>query len=284
MTPHPVDGAPVADSERAERALAALAEAFAALPRVEAVALGGSRATGAADENSDIDLYVYSSADVPVGFRETLAAARSARREIDNRFWEPGDEWDDTLAGVHVDVMYRSPAWAENEISRVLDACEAKLGYSTCFWHNILTARILFDRDGWFARLQARSRRPYPDELARAVVAKNHPVLRTVFGSFAGQILKAVDRCDLVSLNHRVAAFLGSYFDVLFALNRAPHPGEKRLIAAAAMLPRVPANMAADVENLLEAAGGSGDGLRIAVALGALCEGLDGLLRDGVRA
>ena len=88
---------------------ATLAAAFAELPQVIAVALGGSRATGVADQTSDIDLYVYTTAEVPVAFRAALAGRRSIRSEIDNRFWEPGDEWDDTRAGVHVDIMYRNP-------------------------------------------------------------------------------------------------------------------------------------------------------------------------------
>ena len=47
--------------------------------------------------------------------------------------------------------------------------------------------------------------------------------------SFDTQITKAEKRGDLVSVNHRVAEFLASYFDVLFALNEMTHPGEKRM-------------------------------------------------------
>lgn len=255
----------------------ALAAAFSTVPEVVAVALGGSRPTGAADAASDIDLYVYATAEVPLAFRAGLAGRHGVRVETDNRVWETGDEWVDARTGMHVDLTYRSPGWAEDQLASVLDRHEARLGYTTCIWHNLATSRSLFDRTGWFARLQIAARRPYPDALVEAIRTLNHPVLRERHGAYRNQILKAAGRRDGVSVNHRVAAFLASYFDVLFAANRTPHSGEKRLLAAASALEHAPPGLTVQVERLLAAAATSSvdelDG-----AIGALCDGLDGKL------
>jgi predicted nucleotidyltransferase len=237
----------------AEEVAGRVAAACAALDGVVAVALGGSRATGAAGEGSDVDLYVYADAEPPLAARAAVVG-RSPRAELGNRAFEPGDEWLDAATGVHVDVMFRTPRGIEEELDRVLVRHEPRTGYSTALWHGVRTSRALVDPTGWYASLKARAAAPYPEPLARAVVARNLPLLRRGLSSYVRQLEKAVQRGDAVSVNHRSAAFLASAFDVLFAVNRETHPGEKRLVElAVARCPRRPPRLEADVAALLAA-------------------------------
>jgi len=208
-----------------------LAAAFSAFPRVEAIAVGGSLASQAADAGSDIDLYVYTTSVIPLSAREALVAQRgSSRADLNLQFWDLGDEWIDGPTGIEVDVIYWDTTWITEQIDRVLVHHQASVGYTTCFWNTVRNSLPLYDRNGWFTRLQTQCQCPYPEPLRRAIIAKNHPILRDVIPAYLHQIEKAVQRRDAVSVNHRVAALLASYFDVLFALNAIPHPGEKRLL------------------------------------------------------
>ena len=75
--------------------------------------------------------------------------------------------------------------------------------------------------------------------------------LKDVMYSYYDQIESAVARKDYVSINHRTAAFLASYFDTLFAVNRVMNPGEKRLVEFAKKnCKRLPENFERDVNNL----------------------------------
>ncbi len=276
----PTDGH-TADMDAPRQVAEIVAARYAALPEVRAVTLGGSRAGSVHAVDSDLDFYVYADPPVPLAARAAIAAAvaRPGTAEVGNAFWEPGDEWEDAGTGLWVDVMFRSPAWIKAELARVLIRHEASVGYSTCLWHNVRYALPLQDRDGWFARLQADANRPYPEPLRRSIVAKNHPVLRATRSSFLHQIETAVRRGDRVSVLHRTAALLASYFDILFALNRLTHPGEKRLLQHAAACPRIPAGMEPAVLALLSAAGDL-QGLPVIVRANALIDGLDLLLNE----
>jgi predicted nucleotidyltransferase len=249
---------------------------FASLPQVEAVVVSGSHTSEFADSRSDIDLYVYVTEDIPLELRAKIAKG-SPRAEIGNAIWEPGDEWIDAMTGTSVDVMYRHVRWMEEKLDRVLMHHLASAGYSTCFWYNVLHSKVLFDRAGWFSNLQDRANQPYPAELRRAVVAKNYPLLRRNQSSYLHQIELAVAREDPVSVNHRVAALLASYFDLLFAVNELPHPGEKRLMQhAKASCAKLPRDMEPQIAEML-ASVGRPDGGTVA-RINALLDGLDALL------
>jgi predicted nucleotidyltransferase len=257
-----------------------VAAAFANLPEVVAVALAGSGVTGADDEQSDIDLYVYAGAPLAMADRVAIATSFAARAEVGNDFWEPGDEWIDAQTGRHVDVMYRTPDWIEEQLERVLVRHEASVGYSTCFWHNVLYSTPLFDRSSWCRDLQATAARPYPEPLKRAIIARNHPILRQTLSSYLAQIERAVRRDDSVSIQHRVTALLASYFDVLFAVNELPHPGEKRLLQlAATRCARIPADMETQINTVLETAARPASPA-IVTRVNALLNSLDDLLAN----
>ncbi len=214
-----------------------IAVAFAAHPEVLAVALGGSRThlRVTADARADLDLYVFTTRDVELAVRrhlvQDLGGAPTA--QLDQPFWGLSDQWIDPASGVHIDVNYFDADWMQETVLRVVEGHEASLGYTTCFWRTIANAQVLADHTRWLQDLSARVDVPYPEPLRENIVALNYPVLRAIYTSYTAQAETASLRGDWVSVNHRIAALLASYFDCLFAANRVLHPGEKRLVEIA---------------------------------------------------
>ncbi|HLL50031.1 MAG TPA: hypothetical protein VK356_05115 [Thermomicrobiales bacterium] len=257
-----------------------VASAFGALPQVIAVAMAGSRTTAAADDHSDIDLYVYAREPLALADRAAIATSFATHSEVGNDFWESGDEWIDAQTGRQVDVMYRTPAWIQEQLERVLVRHQASVGYSTCFWHNVLHSQALFDRTGWYGHLKDVATCPYPEPLQRAIIAKNYPMLRRTISSYLTQIERAVRRADSVSVQHRVSALLVSYFDILFAVNELPHPGEKRLLQfAATHCIKTPSHMETQINALLETAAHPAP-LAVIAYVDSLLDNLDAFLVD----
>jgi hypothetical protein len=153
-----------------------LVDRYAAISQVEAVALGGSRSTEIDDTESDIDLYIYTSSKIPVSERRRIAQENAERFEVDNRNWEPGDEWIDNTSGLHIDVMFRDLDWIRQQLQNLLVQYRANIGYSTCLWFNVLHSEILYDRNGGFTALQNWADQDYPPALQQAIIAKNHPL------------------------------------------------------------------------------------------------------------
>ena len=214
-----------------EKILKEIANAYSALDCVYAVVLAGSRTSQQSDELSDYDLYIYSDKEIPVEFRTELAKKYSDDYEIDNRYFETGDEWILKDGKTGLDFMFRCKNWITQTIDNIYNKHIASNGYSTCFLHNVKTSLILYDRDNWFLNLQNMISGCYPQELKENIIKRNLMLLcDKKNASYLAQIEFAVKRNDPVSINHRIAAFLASYFDIIFALNEVYHPGEKRMI------------------------------------------------------
>jgi len=253
----------------------AVMETLSAYPDVAAIALGGSQPTLQADAGSDYDIYVYADADIPLDLRRELAERFDPAPEIGNTWFGPGDEWSDRRSGASVDIMYWERPWFERQIGDVIERCQPSLGYTTSFWFTLRHSVRLFDRHGWLARQQALAATPYPEKLRRRIIAWNHPLLRTTRSSYRHQIELAIQRDDPVSVQHRSAALLASMFDIIFALNRTLHPGEKRQLAHVARLGEgVPEGFEDQVRDVLRA---SADPARndLLMAIDALCDGLN---------
>ncbi len=253
-----------------------VAHQFEQLAQVTAIALAGSQAGGAADKESDIDLYVYTKTEIPLHHLESVIekTGGATRSDLNLPYWGGVNVWVDALTGITIDCVYFNQTWMEEQVRRVMIACQPDLGYSTCFCRTVRQSHLLYDPDGWFAALQSLARQDYPETLRRNIIYHNHPVLRTIMTSYLHQIENAVQRGDIVSIQHRLTALLASYFDILFALNRVMHPGEKRLLTYAhkecALLPE---DMDTDLDAILQAA--TSPGADIVQALNHLLDRLD---------
>ena len=201
---------------------------LATIPEIEAIALGGSRATGKYDEKSDYDVYIYTTGNIDEEVRRNILSKYCKYMEISNTFWELED--DVTLSdGIDMDIIYRNLNDFDNMLNSIVLECNAWNCYTTCMWHNLKTCKIIIDKTGNLTKVQQKYNIPYPKQLKANIIANGLNLLSGMLPSFDKQIIKAIERKDLVSVNHRVTEFLATYFDVIFALNEMTHPGEKRM-------------------------------------------------------
>lgn len=229
-----------------------IVSALAALDGIEAIALGGSRANGITDNKSDFDIYVYCRDIPPENMRLRLLKENCSRIELGNTYWEYED--DVTLkSGIDMDILYRNPDSFAHDIADVAERFNAKNGYTTCMWYNLVNCKILYDENGRLGELQKKYTRPYPSKLKENIIERNMRLLSGNLPSYDGQIQKAARRKDLISVNHRTAEFFASYFDVIFALNEKLHPGEKKLLdICERQCAILPVDFRTEIENLLK--------------------------------
>ncbi|MCB2294986.1 DUF4037 domain-containing protein [Clostridium algoriphilum] len=203
---------------------------FSKLKEVDGILLSGSHATKTNDKDSDYDIYIYNSKEIPLETRKIITDKYCSYMELNNTFWETEDDGFLKEGNIPVEIIYRDLAWIDGLLNRILVKCEADIGYTTCFWANFINSIILYDKNGDLDKLQKKYKIGYPYELKQNIIKKNYPLLKLQMPSYYYQIEKALNRDDFISVNHRVAALFASYFDIIFAVNEMLHPGEKKIL------------------------------------------------------
>lgn len=238
--------------EKADMIIKKLADGFSSLENCSALAVSGSRTSAIHDDASDWDIYIYSSTRIDPAVRKKLLSSLTDDYRICSSFFEEGDDF--TAEGICFDLMYRDTGFVHEQIRRVWTDHTPSLGYTTCFLHNLKTSCFLFDKAGLEEEIRTLDGE-YPQELSDRIIEYNMKMMYSGEGCWMNQLRSAVMRDDFVSRNHRLAALMASYFDILFAYNKVFHPGEKKLVRYAHLLcPSLPQDFDSDLNAVYSAA------------------------------
>jgi predicted nucleotidyltransferase len=251
-------------------------EALAALNGVEAIALGGSYATGFATDGSDIDLGLLYSDAAPFAIAEIRALAARFNDEPDpvvtNFYewgrWVNGGAWL-TVGGQRVDWLYRST----EHVERVIADAEAgrfevdseqmpPFGFFGPTYLGELRACIpLHDPSGRLEQLRKRVSE-YPDALRNAVVESQLWAVEFALSSFAA---KFCAREQVWLTASTLARCIHQMATALFALNRVYPVNDKTTLLEISRFDRAPSEFGQRAESTLAALGDGRDALETSV-------------------
>lgn len=200
------------------------------VPGIVGISLGGSGAAGFADESSDLDLHVYTRAPL-ADFQpraERLRAIADPGTEVrEERRWGAEDHF--RLGGQLVELIYVDLDDLRREIDQAYASGLDGEGFVTARLCYIAQGRLLYDPTGELAALRERLA-IYPEPTRQQILRSNPDLMRV----YLKQLRAAHRRGDLLFVQHRRYAVQMVFFNLLFALNRRYHPGEKRLLRHAA--------------------------------------------------
>lgn len=231
----------------------AIIDEFKKFPQVRAIAIAGSTKAKTADKKSDIDVDIFVEGEIPVEDRLKLVQKYSSNYEVGGDYFGSGDEFYVDKMGQQLDVVYADKSWMEDNVKNIWQKHYPSNGYTTCFLFTLKNCEPLCDKDGWLAGIKKQLDTPYPQELKENIIKRNLMLLKDKpFASYTEQIKNAIARSDYNSVNHRIAAYMQSYFDILFANNELLHPGEKKLVKyAKEHCTKLPENFEENINKLL---------------------------------
>ncbi|MET4257470.1 hypothetical protein ABIC09_002411 [Bradyrhizobium sp. S3.12.5] len=222
--------------------------AFAEVPGVEAIVLGGSRARGSAHTTSDYDIGLYFTAAAPLDMERLLAAAKAVAENPAAASVTPIGEWGPwivggawlSVEGYKVDLLYRNA----DAVEAVMEACRAGTvtmdyqpghphGFCSAIWMGeIAYCQPMHDPRALIARLKSIAL-PYPRSLRDALIRR-----------FQWEVLFGVENAELAIARDERTHIAGCIYrslvcvaQVLFALNERYLINEKGALPEAAHLP-----------------------------------------------
>lgn len=233
----------------ADPILSRIGAVLAEVPGVAAIALGGSRARGTANDASDYDIGLYFSTAQPLETGRLLEAAKVFADAPDTVAVTPVGGWGPWIVGGawlrvdghKVDLLYRSL----DDVTRVIEACRAgeitihyqaghPHGFCSAIWMGeIALCQPLYDPGEMLARLKAKALL-YPAPLRKALIER-----------FQWEILFAIENAELAVARGEQTHIAGCVYralaclaQVLFALNERYLINEKGALPEAAMFQR----------------------------------------------
>ncbi|WP_075018073.1 nucleotidyltransferase domain-containing protein [Actinacidiphila rubida] len=258
-----------------------MARQLAAVEGVVGVCLGGSRARGAHQPGSDVDLGLYYRAPLDTATLRRLATelTGAAVEVTEPGGWGPwvdGGAWL-AVGGRAVDWIYRDV----DRVRRLWEECERgrfeigtqpghPLGvYSHAYPGELALGRILADPEGELRALQERMS-AYPEPLRDALIANAHWEPAFILGGAR----KGAARGDAFYVSGCLFRAVGVLVQAMHAHDRRWLVNEKGAVASAARLPSAPPDFASRAHALFASAGASPE------ALGAVLDTADALVAE----
>lgn len=224
-----------------EQVIAHVSSALRDVPGIDAVVVGGSRATGHSTEQSDIDIGIYYGATTPLDMNVLNHVAQqlddNQRTQLVAPFggwgaWVNAGAWL-VVNGLHVDLILRET----QRVAQVITDCESgrisahyQPGHphayiNVMYMGELALCRMLWDSAGHVSQLKTRAEH-YPDALQRALI--------DLFGFEArfscDLATKTIPRDDSYYVVAHCIRAISALHQVIFACNRQYIINEKKAV------------------------------------------------------
>jgi len=225
-----------------------------------AIALGGSYAKGTADDEADVDLYLFAHDVLPGEERTRVASAFSSEIESivswgeDAPFSNAGTDF--RFRGENVECWLRDIGHIERSIAECREGVVKRefvtwttTGfYNHCCLSDLTVMAALDDPFDVIARWKSAVA-AYPPKLRKAIVGQH--LAAAGFWPENFHYKSAIERRDVVYVTGIVQQVVHNLVQVVFALNEVYFPGDKRLDVAMEHLSQQPPELCERIRALL---------------------------------